>query len=1547
MHDRHDKIKVYITLFFVLFFCAIVLQGQDSKKFNTDIDVKEEGFLKSSVVMEDFVIDDLPGSLINWSWASNQTWCSGNGTLASPYIIEDLVIDGGDDSSCIEIRNSRAYFIIRNCSLTNSGRRGDDYDYYAGIELVNVSNARIMNNTCENNQGCGIALYNNSDNNTITNNTANINDFSGIFVMDYCDNNTIVNNMANANEYGGITLLNNCDDNTIFGNIADGGISNIDHGIGLLGNCDNNNVSENKVFNNSNFGVGIADHSNSNNIINNTMDGNGYGLLISCYSNDNTISGNNGSNNHVGVFLWDSYRAILYNNRFFRSGGLKVEGSLSDLRTHDINTTNTVNGKPIYYYVDRMGLRPREYENASQIFLINCSYSEITGLTLTDVYTGIYLFGSSHNNISRNMVRNKEEIYPSGYGIHLNGKSDNNTISENVLSDGIVGISLNKHCNNNKIMNNNVSNNNNGISLIDYCHENNISGNVIYDNDLGGISLSNYCENNTISACKITNNTRKGILLDNYCVNNTISENNISGKDSSFDDIGIYISFYCDQNTISGNKVSDCIIGMYFYTCNNNNTIASNNVSNNDERGIYFYYRCDYNTISDNTVNDNDQYGIGFLISSGNTILRNSASNVRSSHQDNGIVFSDQCDENLVLENEISNNTLYGMLIDRYSRENTISQNIIQYNGNNGLVLLDNSNNNTIYHNFFIENGINAEDNASYNKWDYGEIGNYWHDYTGVDRGDGIGSTPYISGNITDNYPICSPPLLVLSSPTNYELFGKSPPNIDLYVGYPNSDPVEYMLINATNSAQFTDNHTWDGSINQSVWNQMGNGTVIIKFFVNNVNDYFNIIEVVIRKDIISPNIFTINPKENDIFGLDAPGPSNCTVSSEDISGIDAEWYMLINVTNGSHHTSNYTWNGYIDQVAWDQMGNGTIILRFYANDTIGNVGFADIHVRKSIYNLVFIDIKKPWENEIFSMDAPGLDDFDVSFSALDGIDGQWYVLINATNSAHHTSNYTWNGYIDQFAWDLMGNGTIIVRFYANDTSGNIGTTDIMIRKDIFAPEIIVITSEHEKLYGIIAPSASDITIFVSDPSGIESIQYMLINATNSAHYTAEYAWNGYIDQAAWDQMGNGTIIVRFFVLDMAGNQRTCDLELIKSYSSSGEPNGEDDSALIVTIVLASVGAVSAVSLVSGYTIYRSKKTTKLASKLAQRQLKNRKKPKNKKKKDDKYEKYRNQTKSSKEILNKLSNKEELLRAFDENIPAEVIALLKQKPLTIVSSEFLTTTDNIGFKGQVKEDFIREMLSFLPKERVKVVNTIYGETESVPVVRKRKREEVEDVIVYEGLALELIQEHMEKHKKFDPISIVPYLKVRFSRASININSEGIKRILKSLIEKNVLVEGSILSRTDILKNDNRRKIFECVQENPGIHFNKLLKKIKMSGAVIRWHLSVLDKFKFVRPEKIGNRKAYFDNEGSFHSAQIVHIISRGKCKMIIEYLELNSKGCQLTELSRELGIHYNTIKKYISKLEEYGVISSKKKSIYFINKKKLKEILQMSNMIEF
>ncbi len=209
-----------------------------------------------------------------------------------------------------------------------------------------------------------------------------------------------------------------------------------------------------------------------------------------------------------------------------------------------------------------------------------------------------------------------------------------------------------------------------------------------------------------------------------------------------------------------------------------------------------------------------------------------------------------------------------------------------------------------------------------------------------------------------------------------------------------------------------------------------------------------------------------------------------------------------------------------------------------------------------------------------------------------------------------------------------------------------------------------------------------------------------------------------------------------------------------------------------------------------------------------------------------------------------------------------------------------------------------------------------------------------DLSEEQRLVLNIIQEYLNKNRTFNKIEIIPFLNAKIAKKKKNISYNGICEILKSLVENNIIVEGSKLIKSNIFSNLNRKKIYEFITKNPGIHFNKLVKSLNISVFSVEWHLNILLKFNLIRKVKIENFDAYFDSKLPSKNDEILHIISREKCKKIIQYIKQNNEGYSKNYLSKELEIHSNTISKYIEKLEEFGLLLKKELSnmtLYFLN----------------
>lgn len=213
---------------------------------------------------------------------------------------------------------------------------------------------------------------------------------------------------------------------------------------------------------------------------------------------------------------------------------------------------------------------------------------------------------------------------------------------------------------------------------------------------------------------------------------------------------------------------------------------------------------------------------------------------------------------------------------------------------------------------------------------------------------------------------------------------------------------------------------------------------------------------------------------------------------------------------------------------------------------------------------------------------------------------------------------------------------------------------------------------------------------------------------------------------------------------------------------------------------------------------------------------------------------------------------------------------------------------------------------------------------------------LENLTKHEKLVYEIIQDYFKKKRALEIKKLVPLITSRLSRQSFNINSEKVKLIIKSLKNKNLIVEGSILTKDDILKNEIRKRIYEFICKNSAVYFHQIMKGLDLPTHSVIWHVNFLHLFNFIKRTKIEkhyNHYIYFDKNLDSQQAKIIYFTNHKKCKQIIEYLKNENEGCTKTKLSKELGMHPNTIKKYINELEVLNIIHNKKsssKNLYYL-----------------
>ena len=369
---------------------------------------------------------------------------------------ETTTIDGGGIGDVVQI--TADWVNMSEFSVTGSGNSYPHYD--SGIK-VGSNHCHVFNNTCSNNEN-GIWLSFASDC-TVTNNTCENNGY-GISLAGSSDS-TISNNTCQNNDYGiqllksnNCTISNNtCSENNGYGiylgdssnTILDSNTYSVNNdGIRLDGSAENT-ITNNLCSENSRFGIELFGRSNHNIIENNTCSNNYEGIRIWGDSSGCILESNTCSNNDYGIKL-DSSDSTITNN-IMNKNGIYMSGRLENWNSQTIETTNTVNGKPVYYYKNVTGFTVPS--GAGQVILANCSWMEVENQTCSNSSIGILIGYSSYITIEDNTCYSNTHD-----GIHLesssNSKINNNTISENSVGIYLGSSSLANTAQYNKIYNN-------------------------------------------------------------------------------------------------------------------------------------------------------------------------------------------------------------------------------------------------------------------------------------------------------------------------------------------------------------------------------------------------------------------------------------------------------------------------------------------------------------------------------------------------------------------------------------------------------------------------------------------------------------------------------------------------------------------------------------------------------------------------------------------------------------------------------------------------------------------------------------------------------------------------------------------------------------------------------------------------------------------------------------------------------------------------------------------------------------------------------------
>ncbi len=125
---------------------------------------------------------------------------------------------------------------------------------------------------------------------------------------------------------------------------------------------------------------------------------------------------------------------------------------------------------------------------------------------------------------------------------------------------------------------------------------------------------------------------------------------------------------------------------------------------------------------------------------------------------------------------------------------------------------------------------------------------------------------------------------------------------------------------------------------------------------------------------------------------------------------------------------------------------------------------------------------------------------------------------------------------------------------------------------------------------------------------------------------------------------------------------------------------------------------------------------------------------------------------------------------------------------------------------------------------------------------------------------------------------------------------------------------------DILDLEVRRRIFELIKSNPGIHLSKIASLLGMRVSHVEYHVAFLQKHEMIRDEKISGLKRFYLCGQIGSSDKKLLFVLRQKSLLEIVLFVLKNGPCQHKDILAEIDLSASTLSYHLKKLVKKGVL---------------------------
>ncbi|TFF95973.1 hypothetical protein EU546_02345, partial [Candidatus Thorarchaeota archaeon] len=127
-------------------------------------------------------------------------------------------------------------------------------------------------------------------------------------------------------------------------------------------------------------------------------------------------------------------------------------------------------------------------------------------------------------------------------------------------------------------------------------------------------------------------------------------------------------------------------------------------------------------------------------------------------------------------------------------------------------------------------------------------------------------------------------------------------------------------------------------------------------------------------------------------------------------------------------------------------------------------------------------------------------------------------------------------------------------------------------------------------------------------------------------------------------------------------------------------------------------------------------------------------------------------------------------------------------------------------------------------------------------------------------------------------------------------------------------------RMALLLHPFRRELYQVLCENPGTYLLELVDILSSPLGTLTWHLRILEREGLVKSIKFAGKRLYYPRMLRSQEAEMAYVTMKSETAQKVFAFVVNNEGCYQEQMAESLGVHHDTVRWHISRMQEVGLV---------------------------